>query len=426
MEKKRYDAVVIGAGVTGSAIARELSRYQAEICVLEKGEDVCTGTSKANSAIVHGGFDAKTGSLKAKMNVLGNRMMTQVAEELDVPFRRNGAFVLCFDENDMPALKELYERGVTNGVENLKILTGDEAREMEPALSDTVVAALFCPSSGIVCPFELTLGFAENAEKNGVEFKFECGVQNIRRENDLYILETEQGEIETRAVINAAGVHADEIHDMLLPHAFTITPRRGEYCLCDKNAGNLVDKTIFQLPTKLGKGILVTPTVHGNLLLGPTAENIEDREDTATTQSGLAFVLEKAGMSVKTCQADRSSHRSPACAPARTEATSSWRKARRTSLKPRASNPRASQARLPSVFIWRKWRRKRLALRKKKASIPFVTASCTSIRSASKNAPRKSVKTRSTAVLSAAARRSPRARLWTPYAVRSARKRWTA
>ena len=231
MEKKRYDAVVIGAGVTGSAIARELSRYQAEICVLEKGEDVCTGTSKANSAIVHGGFDAKTGSLKAKMNVLGNRMMTQVAEELDVPFRRNGAFVLCFDENDMPALKELYERGVTNGVENLKILTGDEAREMEPALSDTVVAALFCPSSGIVCPFELTLGFAENAEKNGVEFKFECGVQNIRRENDLYILETEQGEIETRAVINAAGVHADEIHDMLLPHAFTITPRRGEYCL---------------------------------------------------------------------------------------------------------------------------------------------------------------------------------------------------
>ena len=145
----------------------------------------------------------------------------------------------------------------------------------------------------------MTLGFAENAEKNGVEFKFECGVQNIRRENDLYILETEQGEIETRAVINAAGVHADEIHDMLLPHAFTITPRRGEYCLCDKNAGNLVDKTIFQLPTKLGKGILVTPTVHGNLLLGPTAENIEDREDTATTQSGLAFVLEKAGMSVK-------------------------------------------------------------------------------------------------------------------------------
>ena len=239
MEKKRYDAVVIGAGVTGSAIARELSRYQAEICVLEKGEDVCTGTSKANSAIVHGGFDAKTGSLKAKMNVLGNRMMTQVAEELDVPFRRNGAFVLCFDENDMPALKELYERGVTNGVENLKILTGDEAREMEPALSDTVVAALFCPSSGIVCPFELTLGFAENAEKNGVEFKFECGVQNIRRENDLYILETEQGEIETRAVINAAGVHADEIHDMLLPHAFTITPRRGEYCLLDKTTGGL-------------------------------------------------------------------------------------------------------------------------------------------------------------------------------------------
>ena len=298
MEKKRYDAVVIGAGVTGSAIARELSRYQAEICVLEKGEDVCTGTSKANSAIVHGGFDAKTGSLKAKMNVLGNRMMTQVAEELDVPFRRNGAFVLCFDENDMPALKELYERGVTNGVENLKILTGDEAREMEPALSDTVVAALFCPSSGIVCPFELTLGFAENAEKNGVEFKFECGVQNIRRENDLYILETEQGEIETRAVINAAGVHADEIHDMLLPHAFTITPRRGEYCLLDKTTGGLVDKTIFQLPGKYGKGILVTPTVHGNTLIGPTADDHDDKEATNTTRQGLDHVCSAARRSV--------------------------------------------------------------------------------------------------------------------------------
>ena len=170
---------------------------------------------------------------------------------------------------------------------------------MEPALSDTVVAALFCPSSGIVCPFELTLGFAENAEKNGVEFKFECGVQNIRRENDLYILETEQGEIETRAVINAAGVHADEIHDMLLPHAFTITPRRGEYCLCDKTAGGLVSRTIFQMPSKLGKGILVTPTVHGNLLLGPTASDLEDREFTATTRAGLDFVLETAARSVK-------------------------------------------------------------------------------------------------------------------------------
>ena len=176
-----YDVAVIGAGVTGCAIARELSRYKARLCVLERGEDVCTGTSKANSAIVHGGFDAANGTLKAEMNVRGSAMMTQVAEELDVPFKRNGALVLCFDEGERPGLQALYERGVQNGVEGLQILTGEEARAMEPNLSDAVCAALYCPSSGIICPFELTLGFAENAAVNGAEFRFESGVTAIRR-----------------------------------------------------------------------------------------------------------------------------------------------------------------------------------------------------------------------------------------------------
>lgn len=297
--KKMYDVAVIGAGVTGCAIARELSRYQAKLCVLEKGEDVCTGTSKANSAIVHGGFDAATGSLKAKMNVRGNTMMTQVSEELDVPFKRNGALVLCFDENDMPALRELYERGVQNGVPDLKILTFEEAKAMEPNLSENVCAALYCPTSGIVCPFELTLGFAENAADNGAQFRFESGVTAIRREADHYLIETEKGAVEARAVVNAAGVYADTVHDMVLPHDYTILPRAGEYCLCDKTAGGLVSRTIFQMPSKLGKGILVTPTVHGNLLLGPTAEDIEDREFTATTRGGLDSVLEKAALSVE-------------------------------------------------------------------------------------------------------------------------------
>ena len=296
--REQFDIAVIGAGVTGCAIARELARYKASVCVLEKGEDVCTGTSKANSAIVHGGFDAAVGSMKAKMNVRGNAMMTQTAEELDVPFRRNGAFVLCFDENDLPGLQALYNRGVQNGVQDLKILTYAEAKEMEPNLSENVCAALYCPSSGIVCPFELTLGFAENAADNGVAFRFESGVQAIRREGDRYILETEKGEIEARAVVNAAGVYADAVHDMVLEHDFTIQPRSGEYCLCDTTAGNLVSRTIFQMPSRLGKGILVSPTIHGNLLLGPTASDIEDKEYTATTREGLDFVLEKAALSV--------------------------------------------------------------------------------------------------------------------------------
>lgn len=294
-----YDVAIIGAGVIGCAIARELARYCGSVCVLEKGEDVCTGTSKANSAIVHGGFDAESGTKKAEMNVRGNAMMTKLAEELDIPFKRNGAFVLCFEESARAGLETLYARGVQNGVEGLQILTGDEARAMEPNLSDAVCAALYCPSSGIVCPFELTLGLAENAADNGVEFRFESGVTAIDHTAAGYRLETETGAVEARAVVNAAGVCADLVHDLALPHAFTITPRAGEYCLCDKTAGGLVSKTIFQMPSNRGKGILVTPTVHGNLLLGPTASDVDDREFTATTQQGMQTVLETAALSVR-------------------------------------------------------------------------------------------------------------------------------
>lgn len=293
-----YDVAVIGAGVTGASIARSLSAYNASICVLEKDEDVCTGTSKANSAIIHGGFDAETGSLKAKMNLAGNAMMTQIAEELDVPFKRNGALVLCFDKNELPQLEALYARGVANGVQDLQILSYEAAKAMEPNLSEKVVAALYCPSSGIVCPFELTLGFAENAADNGVEFRLNSGVTAITKADGFYKIETQTGMVEAKTIVNAAGVYADVIHDMALPHAFSITARRGEYCLCDKAAGNHVSKTIFQLPGKLGKGILVSPTVHGNLILGPTAADTDDREYTATTKQGLDFLLQSAAQSV--------------------------------------------------------------------------------------------------------------------------------
>lgn len=294
-----YDSVIIGAGVIGSAIARELARYDGKFLLLEKNEDVCTGTSKANSAIVHAGFDAKNGTLMAKMNVEGNARMDTVAFELDIPFKRCGAMVLCFDEGSMDKLQDLYDRGVKNGVPDLKVLSREEAVEIEPELSDEVVAALWAPTSGIICPFELTLGFAENAADNGVEFLFEAGVTNIEKKDDIYHITTEKGEILTKTVVNAAGVYADVIHNMVCEDKLTIKPRKGEYILCDKNVGDLVRTTLFQLPTKFGKGILVSPTVHGNLLLGPTADDIEDKEETATTASGLNNVLTKAALSVK-------------------------------------------------------------------------------------------------------------------------------
>ena len=295
-----YDSVIIGGGVIGCAVARELSRYRGKFLLVERDNDVCTGTSKANSAIIHAGFDAENGSLMAKFNVKGNEMMDKVAEELDVPFKRNTAMVLCFEEENLPKLSELYERGVKNGVPDLRILTGDEAKEIEPNLNDSVCGALLAPTSGIVCPFELTLGFAENAADNGVEFSFGSGVKNIERNNESFTLTLENGNIiEAKTVVNCAGVYSDDIHNMVCEDKIEVKPRRGEYIICDKSVGDLVSTTLFQLPTALGKGILVSPTVHGNLLLGPTADDIDDKEGIDTTANGLSDVLKFAAKSVK-------------------------------------------------------------------------------------------------------------------------------
>ncbi len=295
----RYDAVIIGAGVTGSAIARELSRRQGTFLVLERASDVCEGTSKANSAIVHAGFDAEPGTMKAKMNVEGNERMTQLAEDLDIPFKRVGAFVVCLNEEDKPKLQELYDRGIANGVKGLRILTGDEARAQEPNLSDRVCAAMLAETSGIICPFELTLGLAESAAKNGVKFQFNTEVENLEKTANGWLLHTNQGDVEARTVINCAGVHADALHNQVCDKKLHITARKGEYCLLDKTAGGHVKSTIFQLPGKYGKGVLVSPTVHGNLLVGPTAVDVEDKEDTATTALGLADLQEKSALGVK-------------------------------------------------------------------------------------------------------------------------------
>lgn len=295
-----YDVIVIGAGVSGAASARELSRYQLKIAVLEKEEDVCSGTSKANSAIVHAGYDAAEGSLMAKLNVKGNRMMTELSKELDFPFLQNGSLVVCTREEDRPMLRTLLERGVKNGVEGLRIIEREELREMEPNISEDAVAALYAPTGGIVCPFNLTIALSENAYTNGVEFHFNTEVQKMEKlPEGGFRIHTNQGEYKTRCIVNAAGVHADEFHNMMSSEKIEIIPRRGDYCLLDKSVGKHVSHTIFALPSKFGKGILVTPTVHGNLLVGPNAVDIEDKDGTNTTREGLQEILAKSAQTVK-------------------------------------------------------------------------------------------------------------------------------
>lgn len=293
-----YDAIIIGGGAVGCCIARELSRYGGSFCLIEKGEDVCVETSKANSAIVHAGFDAMPGTKKARFNVLGCNKMEALSRELDFPYRRNGSLVLCFSEGDLPRLRELYERGIANGVRELQLLDGARVREMEPAVTEQCVGALYAPTAGIVCPFGMTIAMAENAACNGVAFKFGEKVLALEKSENGYSVRTDAGRYETRTLINAAGLGGDVLHNQLVPGSVSLAPRKGEYCLLDKKDGTLVDRTIFQLPGKYGKGILVTPTVHGNLLIGPTADDQEDREDTATTASGLETVIEKAKLSV--------------------------------------------------------------------------------------------------------------------------------
>ena len=301
---KQYDVIIIGAGVSGCAIARELSRKQRRIAVLEAASDVCEGTSKANSGIVHAGHDAMPGTLKAKLNVLGNQKMEALSEELDFPFKRNGSLILCFHEDELSGLEELKERGIKNGVEGLTILSPQQVWEMEPNISKDIVGALYAPTGGVVCPFGMNIALAENAAMNGVEFYLNHRVTAIapvsgeKNDCDVYVI-TASGETFTApVVINAAGVYADTLHNMVSEHKMQISPRRGEYCLMDKKCGDLVSATIFQLPSKYGKGILVTPTVHGNLLVGPTAEDIQDKEGVDTTAAGLQKIMSTGAISV--------------------------------------------------------------------------------------------------------------------------------
>ncbi len=295
------DVTVIGCGVVGALIARELTRYDLKVCILEKENDVAMGASKANSGIVHAGFDAKPGSLKALFNVKGNRMMASVCKTLGIKYKNNGSIVIAFNDEDMAHIKELYERGIQNGVKELEILDKDAVHALEPNLSENVCGALYAKTGGIVCPYGLTIAACGNAMDNGAELLCNFEVVSITEsaQGDAYDITAKDGKkISTRYVINSAGLFADEIAAMVGDTSFKIHPRSGEYMLLDKTSADLCKTTIFRTPTKMGKGILVSPTTHGNILLGPTSVDGEDKYDKSTTPEGLALIASEAFQNV--------------------------------------------------------------------------------------------------------------------------------
>lgn len=290
-----YDIAIIGGGVVGGMIMRELSAYELSICMLEKENDVATGASRANSAIVHAGFDAKEGSLKARLNVEGSKMMKETAKELGVKYKQNGSLVVGFGKEDRQTIEALYNRGIKNGVDGLRIIEKEELRTLEPNISEDAVCALDAPTGAIVCPYELTVAAVGNAMDNGAELFLDFEVKNIKQTKDGYEVSDGSNTVAARCVINCAGINSDKIAKMIGDNSIEIHPRRGEYILLDKQAGTTVSHTIFKTPSKMGKGILITPTVDGNLLLGPTSEDISDKADTSTTAQGIALVKKQAG-----------------------------------------------------------------------------------------------------------------------------------
>ena len=292
-----YDVIIIGCGAVGAACAYTLARYDLRIGVLEASNDVSNGTTKANSAIVHAGYDPLPGTKMARLNVLGTAMMGSLCKKLDVPFRNNGSLVVSLCEADDETLQALYARGLANGVPGLRLLTGPETRKLEPNLSPAVRGALLAPSAGIVNPWELCYAMAETAVRNGADLRLSAPVTAIARQAGGFRLTTPGGDFTARYVVNCAGTRSDYIARLIGDRSFTVQPARGEYYLLDKSEGTRVDRVIFQCPSRVSKGVLVTPTVHGNLLVGPNTAP-SGPEDTANTAEGLAAVRAAAERSV--------------------------------------------------------------------------------------------------------------------------------
>jgi glycerol-3-phosphate dehydrogenase len=293
-----YDVAIIGAGIIGTSIAREISKYEISAIVIEKTFDIANGATKANSGIVHAGFDAVEETLKAKLNVRGSAMYEKICKELNVPYRMNGSLVVACDDNEMRTLEKLYERGIRNGVKDLEIIDKVTLNSMEQNITENAIGALRAGTGGIVSPYELAIALGEVAYQNGVDFRFNTEVTKLHRILDGFLIETSLGEIKAKYVVNAAGIFSEEVNRMLGGEKLRIIPRRGEYCLLDKSQKNLVKSTIFKVPTDKGKGILITPTVHGNILIGPNAIVVGDKEDTSTTAEGVKEILSGAQKSI--------------------------------------------------------------------------------------------------------------------------------
>ncbi|MDM0474795.1 NAD(P)/FAD-dependent oxidoreductase [Clostridium perfringens] len=291
------DIIVIGAGVVGCSIARELSKYNLDVLVVEKNSDVSEGISKGNSGIVHAGYNEKIGTLKAKLNIEGNKIFDDLSRELQFPFKRNGAFILAFKDEEMKTLESLKENGEKLGVEGLEILTREEALNIEPNLNKEIVGVLNVKTSGIVSPYEMTIALAENAAENGVEFKLNSKVTNIEKISEGYKVTLNNKEVVSgKIIINASGLEGAFLNNLISMTKREINPVKGEYCLFDKVAGAMINKTLFQVPNKLSKGVLVTPTAEGNLLVGPNAVEGKNLE---TSREGIDEILDKSKKSLE-------------------------------------------------------------------------------------------------------------------------------
>ena len=293
-----YDLCIIGAGVVGLNIAREMSRYRLRICVIDKEEDVGRGCTKANSGIVHGGYSDEPGTLKAELCVAGNHLYEHLDQELHFGYRRTGSLVLAFSDAEVPTLQKLFDYGRENGVGGLRIIDGVEVQRLEPHLNPAIVAALLCEDAGVTSPYEFAIALAENALANRVELRLGEEVKSITTSQEIFRIKTSRGAVTAQYIINCAGVNSDRIAAMVGIEEYRITPRRGQYVLLDKDQNYLVRSVIFQVPTKLGKGILVTTTFHGNLMIGPNAEEIDDKTDVGTDLKTLEHIVQQARRSV--------------------------------------------------------------------------------------------------------------------------------
>ena len=293
-----YDVLIIGGGVIGAGIARQLSRYDLKIALLEKNVEVCQETTKANSAIVHAGYDCKVGTLKAKLNVRGNALFPQLSRDLDFKFKRIGSMVLAFDEGEVEAVKDLYERGLANGVPEMEILDHDQVLAIEPKVAGNVLAALYAKTAGVIDPFNYTYALMENAMANGVELFTETEVIGLAKGDGFIDVATNKGPFQASFVVNAAGLYSDKVSRMAGDDEYFLIPTKGVYRLLDKKKDDMISTVLFQTPTKLGKGVLVTATYDGNTMIGPTAERIEDVEDTTTQEDSLKWVDTMAKKSV--------------------------------------------------------------------------------------------------------------------------------